>query len=163
MSQIHETTYVAQGARIIRNVTVGEGTGIWYNAVLRGDECPVSVGAFSNIQDCCVLHGDPASTMRVGDWCTVGHGAVLHGCTVEDGALIGMGATILDGAVIGKNAMVAAGALVTPGTVVPEGMLAVGSPAKVRRALTEAEIAANRANTQLYVDMAKQARADAQA
>lgn len=155
MSRIHPTAFVAEGARILGDVTLGEGVGIWYNAVLRGDECPITVGAFSNIQDGCVLHGDLGSAMVVGELVTVGHGAILHGCTVEEGALIGMGATVLDGAVVEKNAMVAAGALVSPGTVIPAGMLAMGCPAKVKRALSQAEIEHNRENTRLYVDQAR--------
>lgn len=157
---IHESVYVAEGARILGKVTVGADCGIWYNAVLRGDESPISVGAGTNIQDCCILHGDMSSTLTVGSNVTVGHGAILHGCAVEDGALIGMGATILDGARVGKDAMVAAGALVPPGAEIPDGMLAVGCPAKVKRALTPEEIQVNHKNTALYVKLAQEAKAN---
>lgn len=160
MSDIHESVYVAEGARIVGDVTVGPDCGVWYNAVLRGDEGPITVGAGTNLQDCCVVHCDIGFPVTIGGHATIGHGAVVHGCTIGDRALVGMGATILSGAKIGKDAMVAAGALVPGNLEVPDGMLAVGCPAKVKRALTEEEIRMNCENTALYVRMAREARGE---
>lgn len=157
MSKVHESVYLAPGAHVVADVTLGEDCGVWYNAVLRGDEGSITVGAGSNIQDCCVVHCDYGFPVTIGDCVTIGHGAVIHGCTIGDGALIGMGATVLSGAKIGKNAMVAAGALVPGSLEVPDGMLAVGCPAKVKRALTPEEIQSNHKNTALYVSLAREA------
>ena len=104
-----------------------------------GDECPISIGARSNLQDCGVIHGSAGCTVVIGDDVSIGHGAIVHGCTVEDGAMIGMGAVVLNGARVGKGALVAAGALVPEGMEIPAGMVAMGNPAKVRRPLRDAE------------------------
>ena len=117
---IHPSAYVAPGAFVRGDVTVGEQTNIWYNAVLRGDQEKITVGKAATIQDCCVLHGDAGCDVVVGDYVTVGHGAVLHGCTVEDNCLIGMNAVVLDHAVIGAGSIVGAGAVVASGTVPPQ-------------------------------------------
>ncbi len=136
---IHESVYVARGASIIGDVTVGADSGIWPCAVLRGDVAPIIVGARTNIQDGAILHGNPSFTVRVGDDVTIGHGAIVHGCTVDNGSLIGMGAILLDGCHVGAGCLVAAGALVPPGMEIPPGMMAVGNPARVKRPTTEAE------------------------
>ncbi len=146
----HPTTLIFPGAVVVGDVTLGRDCSVWYNAVLRGDEAPITVGDGSNIQDNATLHVSEDKPLTVGAGVTVGHGAILHSCTVRDRALIGMGAVVLDGAVIEEDAMVAAGALVTPRTVIPAGTLAVGSPARVKRPLTDEEIAANRRNAQGY-------------
>ena len=125
---IHPSAYVAPGAFVRGDVTVGEQTNIWYNAVLRGDQEKITVGKAATIQDCCVLHGDAGCDVVVGDYVTVGHGAVLHGCTVEDNCLIGMNAVVLDHAVIGAGSIVGAGAVVASGTVIPPKSLVVGGP-----------------------------------
>lgn len=138
------------GAVVVGDVTLGENCSVWYNAVVRADEAPIAIGDGSNIQDNATLHVSHNNPLTIGKGVTVGHGAILHSCTVHDHALIGMGAVVLDGAVIEADAMVAAGALVTPRTVIPAGMLAVGSPAKVKRPLSGEEIAANRQNAQGY-------------
>lgn len=116
---IHPAAWVAPGAFVRGDVTIGEQSNIWYNAVLRGDQEKITVGKATTIQDCCVLHGDAGCDVVVGDYVTVGHGAVLHGCTVEDNCLIGMNAVVLDHAVIGEGSIVGAGAVVASGTVVP--------------------------------------------
>ena len=139
------------GARVSGDVTLGRGCSVWYNAVIRGDEAPITVGENTNIQDNCTLHTSFGHPLRVGSGVTVGHNAVLHGCTVGDNCLIGMGAIVLDDAVIGDNCVVGAGALVTQGTVIPAGSMALGSPARVRRALTQEEIEGIRLNAQVYV------------
>lgn len=154
----HPTTLIFPGAVVVGDVTLGRDCSVWYNAVVRADEAPITVGDGSNIQDNATLHVSEDKPLTVGAGVTVGHGAILHSCTVRDHALIGMGAVVLDDAVIEEDAMVAAGALVTPRTVIPAGMLAVGSPAKVKRPLTEEEIAANRRNAQGYAARKKRYR-----
>ena len=150
--------FIAHGAVVLGDVQLGENVGIWYNATVRGDREPIRIGRGSNIQDNCVVHVDAGYPVSVGENVTVGHGAILHGCTVEDNSLIGMGAILLNGCHIGKNCIVAAGALVTQGTVVPDGSLVLGNPAKVKRAVTEEEIAANKNNAALYVEEALEQR-----
>ena len=139
--QVDPDARVAETAVVVGEVSVEAGASLWYGAVLRGDEAPIRVGRDSNIQDNAVLHCDEDFPMTVGRRVTVGHGAILHGCTVEDGALIGMGAVLLNGCVIGADSLVAAGALVTQGAVIPPGSLVVGSPARVKRPLRPDELA----------------------
>lgn len=146
----HPSSLIFPGAVVVGDVALGENCSVWFNAVLRANEAPITIGDGTNIQDNATLHVSEDQPLTVGKDVTVGHGAVLHSCTVGDGALIGMGAIVLDGAVVEENAMVAAGALVAPRTVIPAGTLAVGSPAKVKRPLTQEEIAANRQNSVGY-------------
>ena len=145
---------VAENAVLAGDVTVEAGASIWYGAVLRGDEAPIRVGEGSNIQDNAVLHCDEGFPLTVGSRVTVGHGAILHGCTVEDGCLIGMGAVLLNGCVIGRGSLVAAGALVTQNTVIPPGSLAVGSPARVKRPLRPGEAEDLPRDAEKYVRLA---------
>lgn len=152
---LHPQARVAQNAVVVGDVEVGAQSSIWYGAVLRGDECSIRVGTGSNLQDHCVVHGDEGFPTHVGRDVTVGHGAILHGCTIEDGALIGMGAILLNGCVIGAGSLVAAGALVTQNTIVPPGSLVVGSPAKVRRALTREEMADQLVSAQTYRNLSE--------
>lgn len=150
--QIHPSAFIAPNATVMGDVTVGEHCSFFFGAVARAEYTPIIIGARTNIQDNCVLHTDPdAVPLTIGDGVTVGHGAILHSCTVGDNALIGMGAIVLNGAVIGRDCIVAAGALVPQNMVVPDGSLVLGSPAKVRRSLTDAEIAANRRSAEGYV------------
>lgn len=144
-----------EGAVVTGNVEIGEDSGVWYNAVIRGDSEPIKIGKCTNIQDCAVLHVDAGSPLTIGDFVTVGHGAILHGCTVEDNVLIGMGAIIMNHAIIGEGSLVAAGALVTGGTVIPPRSLVIGSPAKVKRELTEEELKMNRENAVHYAEELK--------
>ena len=125
---------------------------MWYNAVIRGDEAPISVGENTNIQDCAVLHTTEGYPLTVGSGVTVGHSAILHSCAVGDNTLIGMGAIVLDEAVVGRDCIIGAGALVTKGTVIPDGSMAFGSPAKVVRPLTPEEIESNRENARSYAE-----------
>lgn len=148
--------FIAPGAVCMGDVTLGKDCGIWYHATVRADRAPIMIGSGSNIQDNCVVHVDEGFPVTIGKYVTVGHGAILHGCEVGDGSLIGMGAIILNGAKIGKNCIVAAGALVTQNTEIPDGMLAMGSPAKVIRELTEEEIASNRKNAEEYIEEARE-------
>ncbi len=137
--QIHPTVFLAQGVVISGDVKIGEYTNIWYNTVLRGDIAPTIIGARVSIQDNSTLHQSPGNPLIIEDEVTIGHNAILHSCIIRRGALIGMGAIILDRAEIGENAMIGAGALVPPGKKIPPNTLAVGSPAKVIRELTEAD------------------------
>jgi carbonic anhydrase/acetyltransferase-like protein (isoleucine patch superfamily) len=137
---IAPTSFVANNATVIGDVNIGEHASVWFGAVLRGDVAGIRIGARSNIQDGTIIHADPGYPVTIGESVTVGHGAKLHGCTVEDGALIGIGATVLDGAVIGRHALIGANALVAPGKMIPERALVMGSPGKVIRVLTDAEV-----------------------
>ena len=138
---IHPAARLAANATLVGCVTVEAASSIWYGAVLRGDESSIHVGAGSNIQDNAVLHCDADCPTVIGRDVTVGHGAILHSCTVEDTCLIGMGAILLNGCTIGAGSLVAAGALVTQGAVIPPGSLMVGSPARVVRSLRPEEAA----------------------
>jgi carbonic anhydrase/acetyltransferase-like protein (isoleucine patch superfamily) len=132
--------WVAPGAQLSGRVVLEAGASVWFNAVLRGDNEPITIGRGSNIQDGCVCHTDMGYPLEVGADCTVGHLAILHGCVVGDETLVGMGATVLTGAVIGRNVLIGAGALVTEGKRIPDGVLVIGRPGKVSRELTADEI-----------------------
>lgn len=134
---IHESAYVADNATIIGKVTLGEGSSVWSNATLRGDNEMITIGAGTNVQEGAVLHNDPGFPLTVGTNVTIGHQAMLHGCTIGDGTLIGIQAIVLNGAVIGKNCLVGAGAVVTENKVFPDNSLIVGAPAKVIREVSE--------------------------
>lgn len=147
--------FVAENASAIGNVVLGEDVGIWFGAVIRGDNERITIGARSNIQDLCVLHTDPDFPLSIGTGCTIGHRAILHGCTIGDGSLVGMGATILNGATIGKNCLIGAGALVTEGKHIPDGSLVIGSPGRVVRSLGEEEVARLIRSADQYVTNAR--------
>jgi gamma-carbonic anhydrase len=140
MPSVHPSVFIADGAKIIGDVVVGDQSSVWFNAVIRGDVNSIRIGSRTNIQDNSVLHvtTDTAPT-HIGSDVTIGHSAVLHGCAIADGCLIGMGAILLDGVVVRKHSMVAAGSMVLEGFEVPEGMLVAGVPAKVKRPLREEE------------------------
>ncbi|QCP49247.1 gamma carbonic anhydrase family protein [Trinickia violacea] len=149
---IHESVFVADTATIIGKVSLEENASIWFGAALRGDNEPITVGAGSNIQEGAVLHTDLGYPLTIEPNVTVGHQAMLHGCTVKEGALIGMQAVVLNGAVIGRNCLVGAGAVVTEGKVFPDNSLILGAPAKAVRELTEADLAGMRRNTENYAE-----------
>ena len=153
--QVDPTAWVADDAVVVGDVTIGPQSGIWYTTVVRGDGDPIRIGARTNVQDGCVLHSDPGVGIVLGDDVSVGHRAVLHGCVIEDLVLIGMGAIVMNRARIGTGSIVAAGALVTEDTVVPPGSLVMGSPAKVRRLVTEEESAIVRYAAEHYVTLAE--------
>ncbi|TAA63877.1 gamma carbonic anhydrase family protein [Shinella sp. JR1-6] len=127
--------YIAPGAAVIGDVRIATGVSIWFNAVLRGDNEPITLGAGSNVQDGCVIHTDPGFPVAIGEDVTVGHNAIVHGCSIGKGSLIGMGATILNGARIGERCLVGANSFVREGMVVPDGSLVIGVPAKIVRTL----------------------------
>lgn len=132
---IHPETWVAPDANLIGRVVLEEGASVWFCATLRGDNEEIRVGAGSNVQENCVLHTDMGFPLTIGANCTIGHKAMLHGCTIGDGSLIGMGATVLNGARIGRGCLIGAGALVTEGKEIPDGSLVIGAPGKVMRSL----------------------------
>lgn len=150
--QIDASAFLAPGSRVIGAVTLHAGASVWYNAVLRADSDTVTVGAGSNVQDNVSVHVDRGHPVVIGEDVSIGHNAVVHGCTIGDGALIGMGAVVLSGATIGAECLVAGGSLVLGGTEVPDGSLVAGVPARVRRQLTAEERAGLRENAQVYRD-----------
>lgn len=147
--------WIAPGAVLVGNIVLHEDAGIWFGAVLRGDNEPITVGTGSNIQENSVLHTDIGFPLSIGAGCTIGHKAMLHGCTIGDNTLIGMGATVLNGARIGPDCLIGAGALVTEGKEIPEGSLVVGAPGKVVRMLRPEEIDKLRSSARWYVDNAR--------
>jgi carbonic anhydrase/acetyltransferase-like protein (isoleucine patch superfamily) len=138
--RLHSSVFVAEGAHVIGNVEIGEESSVWYNTVLRGDVNTITVGARTNIQDLTMVHVDRGThPTRIGNDVTIGHHVVIHGCTIGNRVLVGIGAIVLNGVVIEDDAFIAAGSLLTPGTRVPSGSMVMGSPGKVRRQLTDAE------------------------
>ncbi|MGF1447027.1 MAG: gamma carbonic anhydrase family protein [Pikeienuella sp.] len=142
--------YVAPGARVIGDVRISDMVSIWFNAVLRGDNEPITLGRGSNVQDGCVCHTDPGFPLTLGADVTVGHQAILHGCSVDDGSLIGMGAVVLNGAKIGKGCLIGAKALVTEGKEIPDGSMVLGAPGKIVKTLDAAAIAGLRRAAESY-------------
>jgi carbonic anhydrase/acetyltransferase-like protein (isoleucine patch superfamily) len=148
-----ERHFIADNASIIGTVILENNVSVWFNAVLRGDNEPIHIGANSNIQDGAVLHTDPGAPLRIAENVTVGHQAMLHGCSIGEGSLIGIKAVILNHSIVGKNCLIGANTLITEGKVIPDNSLVIGSPAKVVRTLTKEEIAALRSNTAHYVEL----------
>ena len=134
---LHPDSWVAPDANVIGNVVLEEGASVWFGATLRGDNEEIRIGAGSNVQENCVMHTDPGYALLIGRDCTIGHKVMLHGCSVGDNTLVGMGAIILNGAKIGKNCLIGAGALITEGKVIPDGSLVMGAPGKIVRELDE--------------------------
>jgi carbonic anhydrase/acetyltransferase-like protein (isoleucine patch superfamily) len=150
---IHPETFIAEGARIIGRVTLKAGASVWYNSVLRADLADIVIGENSNIQDGCAVHVDTGLDTVLGRNVTVGHGAILHACIIEDECLIGMGAIVLDGAVIRRGTIVGAGSTVPPRKTYPAGTLVLGSPARVVRTLSPAEAGHLAAHADGYVEL----------
>ncbi|EHI41704.1 phenylacetic acid degradation protein PaaY [Rhodococcus opacus PD630] len=142
--------WIAPNATIVGTVQIGSGVGIWYGAVARGDAERIEIGERTNIQDGCVLHADPGFPLVIGRGVSVGHNVILHGCTIGDDILVGMGATVMNGARVGAGTLIAANALIPEGMEIPPGTLVAGMPGKVRRALTTQELAAVRTNADTY-------------
>lgn len=150
--QIAASAYLSDSCTIIGKVSLGERVSVWFNSTLRGDNELISVGAGSNIQEGCILHTDPGFPLNIAENVTVGHQAMLHGCEIGAGSLIGIQAVILNGAKIGKNCLVGAGALITEGKVFPDNSLIIGSPARVARSLTETDLQRMQANALNYAE-----------
>lgn len=154
-NQIHPSVFVAQGAVIVGDVTLAKECSVWFNASLRGDTDPITVGPQTNIQEGAILHADPGYPTIIGTGATIGHGAVVHGCAVGANSLVGIRAVLLNGVVVGENCIVGANALLTQGKEFPPGSLILGLPARMVRALTPAEIEANRATARRYVERSR--------
>ena len=153
---IDETVYIADGAKIVgQNIKIGERSSVWFNSVIRCDENEtVTIGSKTNIQDLTMVHTGPGHSVNIGDGVTVGHKCLIHGCSIGDNTLIGMGSIIMDGAYIGSNCVIGAGSLVTEGKMIPDGSLAFGSPAKVIREASEEMIANNKHSSDMYAEEA---------
>ena len=156
--KLDDDAWVAPGATVVGDVSLAADTSVWFGAVIRADNEPVRIGRGSNVQENAVLHVDPGLPMVIGEHVTIGHQAMLHGCTVGDESLIGIQAVILNGAVIGRHCLVGAGALVTEGKQFPDGSLIIGTPARVARPLTEAEIEGLRRSAASYVERSRHYR-----
>lgn len=152
---INEEAYISETAVIIGDVTIEKDANIWFGSVLRGDYSKIYIGEGTNIQENSVVHGDKDCEVIVGRGCTIGHGAIIHGCTIGENSLIGMGAIILNGAKIGNNSIVGAGSLVTQNKEYEDGVLILGNPAKVIRKLTESEIEANKKSYEEYIAVSR--------
>ena len=144
--------FISKSADVLGKVKIGDSTSIWYQAVLRGDMEAIEIGERSNVQDGSVVHVAENYPVKIGNGVTIGHNSIVHGCTIEDNVLVGMGAIILNGAVIGENTIIGAGTLVTQNKVIPPNSLVIGSPGKVVRQLTDAEIESIRANAREYME-----------
>lgn len=150
--KIDSTAFVAKGAAVYGNVTLGKESNVWYNATIRSVDDLIVIGEGTNIQDNAVVHTDKGYIVEIGSLVTIGHGAIIHGCCIGDNSLIGMGAIILNGARVGNNCIVGAGALITKNIIIPDNSLVLGSPAKIIRQVTEEEIQANIDNAKLYIE-----------
>lgn len=146
-----KNVFIADGAKVLGDVILGEQSSIWYNAVVRADLETIWIGTRTNIQDNAVVHLDPGGAVKIGNDVTIGHSAIIHGCEVGDNTIIGMGAIVMNNAIIGQNCIIGAGALVKEGAVIPDGSVAVGSPAKVIRKVTNQDIEHIHRNAQCYV------------
>ncbi|GIO59042.1 gamma carbonic anhydrase family protein [Paenibacillus cineris] len=158
LPKIHPSVYVAEGAKIVGDVQIGQQSSVWFNAVLRGDMAPIVIGDRCNIQDGAVGHVNTDEPLILGDDVSVGHAAIVHGCTIGKGTLIGMGAIVLNGAEIGEYALIGAGSIVTENKKIPPYTLSLGSPARVVRELTEEDLRRMYRTTQNYVDKGKEYR-----
>lgn len=157
---VHPSVFVAHNAEVAGQVTIGEGSSVWFSATVRGDIAPIEIGKHSNIQDGAVVHCDTGIPCVIGDGVTVGHGAIIHSASIGDNTVVGMGAIVLNKAVIGADSIVGAGSLVTGGKEFPPRSMILGSPAKVTRELTDEEVERNRANALHYVENGGCAAAD---
>lgn len=154
---IHESVFIARGAKVIGEVSCEENSSIWYNAVVRADRRKIIIQKFSNIQDNCIVHAEKHDVF-LGDYVSVGHGAIIHGCRIESNCIIGMGSVVMEGAVIEEYCIIGAGAIVTENKVIPRNSLVLGVPGKVVRELTEEEVKHIRVNAMDYVELAKKNR-----
>ncbi|MGH4138844.1 gamma carbonic anhydrase family protein [Clostridium sp.] len=154
--KVHKHTFIASSAEVIGNVSIGEYSNIWFGAVLRGDMDYISIGTYTNVQDNCTVHNDEDFPVCIGDYVTIGHNAIIHGCSISSYSLIGMGSTILNGAEIGEYTIIGAGSLVTQGKKIPSGVLCMGVPAKVIRELTIEEKENLKKSAQHYVELSMQ-------
>ncbi|MBQ0037446.1 MAG: gamma carbonic anhydrase family protein [Clostridiales bacterium] len=155
---IDPSVFVAENATVLGNITIGADSSVLFGAVMRAEHTPMVIGRRTNVQDNCILHVEEGIPVIIGDGVTVGHGAILHGCTIGDNTLIGMGAIVLNGAKIGRDCLIGAGALVPQNAEIPDGSMVLGMPGRVRRPLTPEEIEANRESAAFYVREAQEYR-----
>lgn len=158
--EVHESAFIAPGAHVIGDVTIGEGASIWFNSVLRGDEGPISIGNKTNVQDNCTLHLYEGFPLVLEDEVSIGHNVILHGCTIKKGALVGMGSTILDGVEIGEQAFIGANTLIPPGKKIPPRVMVMGSPGKVIRELNDEDLKLIQLTIDTYYEKGKQFAAE---
>ena len=159
MKSIDKSVFIADGAKVIGDVEIGKNSSVWFNAVIRADSDKVKIGESSNVQDNAVIHTSEGFGVSIGNNVTIGHGAIVHGCTIKDNVMIGMGAIVLNGAIIEENCIIGAGTLVTQGKVIPARSLVFGNPMKIVRQLTEQEIQSITDNATSYVNEAKEYKA----
>ena len=162
MKTIHPSVYLAEGARVVGDVTLGENCSVWLNAVIRADQSPVVLGRECNVQDNVVIHEDRENSVTIGDRVSIGHGSILHGCTIGDNTVIGMGSILLNGVEAGKNCLIGAGSLLTGGMKVPQGSVVYGSPARIVRQVTEKDLRYLEENASKYLALAKKAKEEEQ-
>jgi carbonic anhydrase/acetyltransferase-like protein (isoleucine patch superfamily) len=155
LPKIHESVYISENVSIIGDIEIGENSSVWFGAVIRGDVSNVKIGNNSNIQDNAVIHVNYNMPSIIGDFVTVGHSAIIHGATISDFVIVGMGAIVLDGAKVGKNVIIAAGSLVPPRMEIPDGVMVMGIPAKIVRTLRDEEIEHIKKNALDYVELGK--------
>ena len=154
------SNWIAPSADVIGDARLGHGVSVWFSAVIRADNTPITVGDRTNIQDGAILHSDPGTPLTIGTGCTIGHNVILHGCTIGNDVLIGMGATIMNGSVIGDGCLIGANALITEGKIFPPKSLIIGSPAKVVRELTDEDSAVGKVSAASYTDKLRHYRED---
>lgn len=152
--KINQEAWIAGNATVLGDVTIGKGSSVFFHSTIRGDAAKIEIGECTNIQDNCVLHTDLEHPQKIGDYVTIGHGAIIHCAEIGDGSLIGMGAILLTDAIIGKNCIIGAGALIPQGMVVPDCSVVIGQPGKIRRQITKEEVEGNRKNALFYMDEA---------
>ena len=155
LDEVKKAFYCASNATILGDVSIGEGSSVWYNAVIRSEEETIEIGQESNIQDQCVLHTDRGCPLKIGDRVTIGHGAIVHGCTIEDEVLIGMGAIVLNGACIGSHSIIGAGCVVPENMVIPQKSVVVGVPAKIIKKTSESQVSDILSNADHYIKLSK--------
>lgn len=151
--QIHKDTFIAETAAVMGDVNIGEGSSIWFSAVVRGDIENITIGKYSNIQDNASVHTETDIPTKIGDYVVIGHNSIIHGCTIGDNTLVGMGATVLNNAIVGKNCIIGAGSVITEGKVIPDNSMVIGLPGKVVRMVTEEEAESIKTNAIRYYNL----------
>ncbi len=154
-AKIHSSAFVAESADVIGDVVIGKNSSIWYGAVVRGDIENIEIGEYTNVQDNAVVHTETNIPTKIGDYCVIGHNAIIHGCTIGNNTLIGMGAIVLNRAVIGNNCIIGAGTIVTEGKTIPDNSMVIGIPGKIVRNVTEDEIISIKKNALRYSELYK--------
>jgi carbonic anhydrase/acetyltransferase-like protein (isoleucine patch superfamily) len=155
MTTIHESVFIAPGATVMGDIVIEENASVWFHTTIRAEHSSIHIGKCSNVQDNCVIHVSRDDSVTIGENVTIGHSAIVHGCTVGNNTMIGMGAILMNGASIGSNCIIGAGSLITRNTVIPDNSLVLGSPGKIIRTVTFQEIQANIVNAKMYVDEAQ--------